>query len=72
MKLHMVITRQAVERIIAEKRRRLDSLREPSVWHRYTKDMECGEYKEFKQSCIDDEIEIYILSRFLESGVLPE
>ncbi len=52
-----------LERIIARKQSRLDQLSIPEVWDKHTKHMECGEYKEFKQSCIDDEIVIQILRK---------
>lgn len=40
-----------IKEIIEYKQRRLDELANPDVWHRYTKNMECGEEREFKQSC---------------------
>ena len=39
---------------------------QPENWIRYTKNMECGEEREFKQSCIDDEIIIEALERMLQ------
>lgn len=52
-----------VKRIIAKKQFRLDQLSNREVWDRHTKHMECGEHKDFKQSCIDDEIVIEILQK---------
>lgn len=54
---------EAIERIIARKKERLETLAQPDVWIRYTKHMECGEEREFKQSCIDDEIIIEALEK---------
>ena len=51
------------KRIIAYKKRRLEHLAKPNVWISYTKNMECGEIREFKQSCIDDEIIIEALEK---------
>ena len=58
-----------VERIIATKQARLDALCNPVAWRSVTNHMECGEYKEFKQGCIDDEIIIAILKRFLRGKI---
>ena len=52
-----------IKRIIASKKARLEALAQPGMWIRYTKNMECGEIREFKQSCIDDEIIIEALER---------
>lgn len=61
----MKIAIEDIKRIIAYKKERLEALSEPGVWIRYTKNMECGEVREFKQSCIDDEIIIAALERML-------
>ena len=50
-----------IKEIIEYKQRRLDELADPNEWERITKNMECGEYKEFKQHCIDEEIIIAAL-----------
>lgn len=63
----MRINAEDIKRIIAYKKERLEHLAKPEVWHSYTKNMECGEYKEFKQSCIDDEIIIEALERILSA-----
>lgn len=52
-----------VERIIEGKKRRLDDLE--GCWNDFTRHMECGEIRELKQSCIDDEIIIACLEKFL-------
>ena len=52
-----------IKRIISYKKARLEHLANPNVWISYTKNMECGEEREFKQSCIDDEIIIEALER---------
>ena len=59
----MSIKIEDVKRIIAYKKTRLEHLAKPNVWIRYTKNMECGEERAFKQSCIDDEIIIEALER---------
>lgn len=59
-----MITKQDAERIIKERQRRLDELSRPEIWDRYTRHMECGEEREFKQSCIDDEIIIEALKPY--------
>lgn len=51
------------KRIISQLQSRLDDLSVPEIWHSFTKNMECGEYREFKQSCIDDEIVIEVLQK---------
>ena len=56
-------TVEDIKRIIAYKKRRLEHLAKPNVWISYTKNMECGELREFKQSCIDDEIIIKALEK---------
>lgn len=56
-------TVEDIRRIIAYKKERLEALAQPDMWIRYTKNMECGELKEFKQSCIDDEIIIEALEK---------
>ena len=56
-------TVEDIKRIIAYKKRRLEHLAKPNIWISYTKNMECGELREFKQSCIDDEIIIEALER---------
>lgn len=58
-----------VERIVESKQARLDALSIPEIWRRMTNGMECGEYKEFKQGCVDDEIIIAILKRFLTGSI---
>lgn len=55
--------KERIPGIIAERKHRLEELARPEIWTRYTKNMECGEYKEFKQSCIDDEIIIEALEK---------
>ncbi len=57
-----------VLRIIAAKKKRLKDLSNPSVWERITRHMEGGELREFKQSCVDDEIIIEILEKSLKDG----
>lgn len=52
-----------LKRIIAQKQSRLDRLSIPEIWDRHTQHMECGEYREFKQSCVDDEIIIEVLHK---------
>lgn len=64
----MEVTRESIERIINHKKARLENLSNPDIWWRYTKNMECGEVREFKQSCIDDEIIISALTYVLKSG----
>ena len=61
----MKITTDDIKRIIAYKKARLEALAQPDMWIRYTKNMECGEIREFQQSCIDDEIIIVALERML-------
>ena len=61
----MKIQIEDIKRIIAYKKDRLEHLAQPDMWIRYTKNMESGEIKEFKQSCIDDEIIIEALERLL-------
>ena len=56
-------TVEDIKRIIAYKKARLEALAQPGMWIRYTKNMECGELIEFKQSCIDDEIIIEALEK---------
>lgn len=56
-------SKERIPGIIAKLKHRLEELARPEVWTRYTKNMECGEYKEFKQSCIDDEIIIAALEK---------
>lgn len=51
-----MITIQDAERIVANIKYRLDEMAKPEIWYKYTKNMECGELREFKQSFIDDEI----------------
>ena len=58
-----MITVKDIKRIIAYKKARLEVLAQPDMWTRYTKNMECGEIREFKQSCIDDEIIIEALEK---------
>ena len=60
-------TVEDIRRIIADKKRRLEHLAKPNVWISYTKNMECGELKDFKQSCIDDEIIIEALERRIKA-----
>lgn len=59
-----MIKKQDAERIIKERQRKLDELSRPEVWERYTRHMECGEEREFKQDCIDDEIIIEALKPY--------
>lgn len=61
----MKIAIEDIKRIIAYKKARLEALAQPDMWVRYTKNMECGELKEFKQSCVDDEIIIEALEQML-------
>lgn len=60
-----------IQRIISYMQARLDELAKPEIWHIMTKNMECGEYKAFKQSCIDDEIIIDVLKGHLEAKQNP-
>ena len=60
-----------IERIISYMQARLDELSKPGIWLTMTKNMECGELKEFKQSCIDDEIIIDILKDQLKAEGNP-
>ena len=53
-----------VARIIEGKKRRLADLEK--CWDSFTRHMECGEIRKLKESCIDDEIEICILSEWLK------
>lgn len=62
----MKIQIEDIKRIIAYKKARLEVLAQPDVWIRYIKYMESGELREFKQSCIDDEIIIEALERLLK------
>lgn len=62
----MKISKDDIKRIIEYKKKRLEYLAQPENWIRYTKNMECGEEREFKQSCIDDEIIIEALERMLQ------
>lgn len=52
-------TQEDIERIIANKERRLEELEQ--CWDGFTRHMECGEIRELKESCIDDEIIIACL-----------
>ena len=52
-------TKEDIERIIANKERRLEDLEQ--CWDNFTRHMECGEIRELKESCIDDEIIIACL-----------
>ena len=61
----MQIAKEDIQRIIAERKARLERLSNPDTWHIFTKNMESGEYKAFKQSCVDDEIIIFALERML-------
>lgn len=58
-----MIDRKDAERIVAYTQHRLDELAKPEVWDKYTRHMECGELKEFKQGCVDDEIIIEALKK---------
>lgn len=60
--------RTDILRIIAAKKKRLEDLSKPSVWESITRHMEGGELREFKQSCIDDEIIIEMLEKSLKDG----
>lgn len=52
-----------LKRIISEKQSRLDDLAVPEIWNIYTKNMEGGELREFRQSCVDDENIIEVLQK---------
>lgn len=52
-------TQEDIERIIANKERRLEDIEQ--CWDGFTRHMECGEIRELKESCIDDEIIIACL-----------
>ena len=60
-------TREDIERIIEYTEHRLEDLE--SCWRELTKHMECGEIRDLKQSCIDDEIILSCLrkERYLDS-----
>lgn len=58
-----MIDRKDAGRIVTYTQHRLDELAKPDVWDRYTRHMESGELKEFKQSCADDEIIIEALKK---------
>ena len=60
-----------IERIISYMQARLDELAKPGIWTIMTKNMECGELREFKQSCIDDEIIIDVLKAQLKAEQNP-
>lgn len=64
-----IFTKEDVQKIIDSKKRRLDDLEH--CWNEFTRHMECGEIRELKESCIDDEIMIHILSEWLLKDV-PE
>lgn len=53
-----------IERIIEGKKRRLDDLK--MCWSEFTRHMECGEIRELEESCIEDEIIIAVLEKFLK------
>lgn len=59
-------TNEDIERIIANKERRLEDLK--NCWITFTKNMECGEIRELKQSCVDDEIIISCLKKILNDN----
>lgn len=59
-------TVEDIKRIISYKKRRLEHLAQPNVWISYTKNMECGELRDFKQSCVDDEIIIEALEKQIQ------
>ena len=65
----MKISIDDIKRIIEYKKKRLEYLAQPENWIRYTKNMECGEEREFKQSCIDDEIIIEALEKRIQKKV---
>ena len=60
-------TQEDIERIIEYTVRRLEDLE--SCWDEFTRHMECGEIRDLKQSCIDDEIILSCLKKewYLES-----
>ena len=60
-------TQKDIERIIEYTVRRLEDFE--SCWDEFTRHMECGEIRDLKQSCIDDEIILSCLKkeRYLES-----
>lgn len=66
------MTVEDIKRIIAYKKARLESLVQPDMWIRYTKNMESGEIKEFKQYCIDDEIIIEALEKQIPKKVVKK
>lgn len=63
-----MINETDVLRIIADKRKRLEHLSRLDIWHIYTKNMEGGELRDFKQSCADDETIIEVLENSLKKG----
>lgn len=54
------------KRIIRRKQSRLDELCHPHIWEHFTRHMEGGEYREFVQSCRDDEFIVKMLREFVE------
>jgi hypothetical protein len=58
-------TNEDIERIIANKERRLEDLEN---WSTFTRYMECGEIKELIQSCVDDKIIISCLKKILNDN----
>lgn len=51
-------------RIADERQKRLDDIH--ADWRRMTKHMECGEYREYKQYCRDEETIVFILRKMAE------
>ena len=60
-------TQEDIERIIEYTERRLEDLE--NCWDEFTRHMECGEIRNLKQNCIDDEIILSCLrkERYLEA-----
>ena len=61
-------TKEDLERIIANKEQRLEDLK--NCWSDFTKHMECGEIRELKQSCINDEIIIACLKFIIDNQLI--
>ena len=58
-------TKEDIERIIEKKEWHLAELAD--CWESITKHMECGEIRELKQNCIDDEIIIHCLRELIKT-----
>ena len=62
-----IFTKEDVKKIIDSKKRRLNDLKH--CWNEFTRHMEYEEIRELKESCVDDEIMIHILSEWLLKDV---